>query len=169
MNSKELVINVLRAQGKADALSLRTRASGLSGTEIIAEEDKIPEFDPKKDYTGWPRGAPVYDLIDGEKQVFTLLIPHNAAHYPGVRPNNNRTLWSLTHTKDPAKAKAFIPPNGISGLYMEGEVCADFDGNGTRMVYRSKVNDNPYAPSEYAGSWELIGPYVEVMSPLSDE
>lgn len=156
MNNRELIRGIMRAQGKADALSLRTRATKLTGTEIIAEEDKIPAFDPEKNYIGWPTGAPVYDLIDGEKQVFTLLIPYNAVNYPGVRPNNNRTLWSLTHTKDPAKAKTFIPPSGTSGLYMAGEVCAEYDENGTRQVYRSKVDGNPYAPSEYAGNWELV-------------
>ena len=42
MNSKELVLSVMRAQGKADALDLRTRAATMDGTAIIAEEEKAP-------------------------------------------------------------------------------------------------------------------------------
>lgn len=156
MTNKELVHSIIFAQGKADALNLRTRAADLTGTEIIAEEDKVPMFDPKKDYSAWPVGAPVYDIHDGEKQVFTLIIPHNASHYPDVRPNNNRTLWNLTHTKDAAKAKAFVAPSGTSGLYMADEVCAVYTEDGERLVYRSNVDNNPYSPTEYAQNWTLV-------------
>lgn len=156
MNNKELIRNIMYSQGKADAINLRTRAADLSGTEIIAEEEKIPMFDPNKDYLAWSAGAPVYDILDGEKQVFTLIIPHNASHYPGVRPNNNRALWNLTHTKDAAKAKLFVPPDGTSGLYMFDEVCAVYNEDGERLVYRSKVDNNPYSPTEYAANWTLV-------------
>ena len=49
--------NIMKAQGKADALDLRSRASDLDGTAIIAEESKTPNFDPEKDYSLWPIGA----------------------------------------------------------------------------------------------------------------
>lgn len=141
MNSKELVLNMMYEQGRADALNLRSRAADMDGTAIIAEETKIPAFDPTKDYTNWVVGSPVYDVIDGANQVFTLLIPHNAAHYPDVRPNNNRTLWSLTHTKDTAKAKPYIEPSGVSGLYMTDEVCT-YDG----AIWKSLQDNNSYIP-----------------------
>ena len=156
MTNKELIRNIMFSQGKADALNLRIRAADLSGTEIIAEEEKIPMFDPNKDYSAWTAGVPVYDILDGEKQVFTLITPHNASHYPGVRPNNNRTLWNLTHTKDAAKAKAFVAPSGTSGLYMLDEVCAVYNEDGERLVYRSKADNNPYSPTEYAANWTLV-------------
>lgn len=156
MNNQDLVLKVLFEQGKNDALDLRGRAADMDGTAIIAEEDKIPKFDPTKDYTEWAAGAPVYDLIDGEKQVFTLLIPHNAASYPDVRPNNNATLWSIKHTKDSSKAKPFMAPNGVSGLYMIDEVCTDPNASDKNAVYCSLVDNNAYAPSEYAANWIIV-------------
>lgn len=156
LNKKDLILNLILEQGKADALNLRSRAANMDGTAIIAEEEKIPMFDPNKDYSLWAVGSPVYDIVEGEHQIFTLLIPHNAAYYPDVRPNNNRTLWSIAHTKDPAKARAFIAPSGISGIYMKDEVCTDPLSSDPCRVYRSLVDENAYSPSEYPSNWEAV-------------
>ena len=147
MKSQEMILDVMRQQGRVDALDLRSRAAEMDGTAIIAEEAKAPEFDPEKDYSGWPVGAPVRD---GE-QVYKLLQPHNAAHYPGVRPANSPTLWSVTHTKDPARAKPWKKPDGTSGMYMRDECCTE---SGT--VWRSVVDDNAFAPSAYPQNWEAL-------------
>ena len=71
MTNQELILGVMRAQGKADALDLRARAPELDGTALIDEENKIPVFDGSKDYTSWKVGSPVRELVDGEWQVFT--------------------------------------------------------------------------------------------------
>ena len=84
MTTKELVLSIMRSQGAADALDLRSRAPDLDGTAIIAEEAKVPQFDGTKDYSGWAIGSPVWEEVNGERQVFTLLQPHNASHYPGL-------------------------------------------------------------------------------------
>lgn len=149
MNSKALVLNVMRAQGKSDALSLRSRAAELDGTAILAEEEKIPAFDSTKDYSQWPSGAPVTD----EDQVWTLLQPHNAAAYTG-RPSSLRSLWGLTHTKDPAKAKPWVAPLGTSGLYMTDECCVC-----ENRLWRSKQDSNSYMPGEVGTEemWEDMG------------
>ncbi len=156
MSGQEIILDVFLRQGKADALELRNAAINMDGTAIIAQEEKIPAFDPGKDYSSWPAGSPVYDMVDGYKQVFKLLIPHNAAHYPDVRPNNNRTLWSITHTKDAAKAKPYIAPSGVSGLYMKGEVCTDPNSEDPTAVYKSNVDNNAYSPSEYPANWTVV-------------
>ena len=147
MNSQDMILDVMRQQGRADALDLRARAEGLDGTALIAEEVKAPDFDPGRDYSTWPAGAPVRD---GE-QVYKLLQPHNAAHYPGVRPADSPALWSVAHTKDPAKAKPWTPPNGTSGMYMAGE-CYREDG----VVYRCKVDNNVYPYADYPQNWETV-------------
>ena len=121
MTNQELILGVMRAQGKADALDLRARAPELDGTAIIAEEGKVPQFDGTKDYSSWAIGSPVWEEVNGERQIFTLLQPHNAIHYPGSTPSNTPALWSIRHTKDPSKAKALqqrqagshIPGQGV--------------------------------------------------------
>lgn len=151
MKSQDMILELMRAQGRTDALGLRGRAAGMDGTAIIAEEVKIPAFDPSKDYSDWPVGAPVSD----QEQIWTLITPHNAASYDGC-PASLRALWGLCHTKDPVKAKTWIAPNGISGLYMTDEVCTDPSAEDPTVVYRSKVDDNAFSPSAYPSNWERI-------------
>lgn len=157
MNSKEFVLSLFRAQGAADALDLRGRAPELDGTALIAEEEKIPRFDGSKDYTSWPAGAPVYEEADGERQVYTLITPHNASHYPGSSPSTLPALWSIRHTKDPARAKAWLAPNGTSGLYEVDECCTQ----GGR-VWRDKQPGNAFSPEAMPDYWEDLGAAEEV-------
>lgn len=137
---------IMRKQGKADALALAQRAEGMDGTAIIAEESKVPIFVWGTDYSGCPVGAPIGQIIDGELQVFTMLVPVNTANYPGITPNTERSLYSLCHTTDPARAKAWIAPLGISGLYKLDECCTWPHTDGTIHVFRNLQADNFYPP-----------------------
>lgn len=141
--------DIMRKQGKTDALDLASRASTMDGTAIIAEEQKVPLFVWGTDYSGCPVGTPIAEIIDGEVQIFTMITPVNTANYPGITPNTERSLYSLCHTKDPAKAKPWVAPNGTSGLYMAGECCTE---NGS--TYRSTQGNNPHTPSAYPDWWE---------------
>ena len=139
--------DVFYSLGKSDALKLREEASNLDGTQITERETAVPDFDPQKDYTAWPAGSPVKD----EGQVWTLLIPHNASHYPGVRPSTNRACWGLAHTKNPARAKAWVDSYGTSGLYMKDEC---YKENG--IVYRSKRDNQDRKASVLPDDWEIV-------------
>lgn len=145
---KSIVMETLRRQGKASALALREKAPEMDGTQLIAEEDFIPDFDPAKDYSGWKAGSPVQD----EGQVWTLLVPHNAAHYTG-RPSTLRAMWGLAHTKDPAKAKPYVAPYGTSGLYQNGECMVWTDGNVYCCIAPYPTE---YTPESYPEYWEVV-------------
>lgn len=142
------MLGVIRGQGKRDALGLRSRAKDMDGTAIIAEEQKAPPFDPAKDYSGWPVGAPVTD----EGQVWTLLQPYNAANHDG-RPSALRALWGLCHTTDPDKAKPWVDPHGTSGMYLAGECYRAGDGT----VYRALADNIVHPAGEYPQGWEVVG------------
>lgn len=144
--NRELILSVMRSNGRADALDLRSRAPSMDGTAIIAEEHKIPAWSAKRDYSAWSIGAPV--RYDG--QVYALLQSHNAVNYPDSTPENAPALWSIRHTKDAAKAKPWTAPAGTSGLYMADECCL-WDG----VVYRCTQDDNPYSPEDYPDWWEI--------------
>lgn len=147
MSNEEIVLSALRSLGRSDALSLRSRGAELDGTALIAEEHKAPAWREDKDYSNWPVGAPV--AYDG--QVYKLIQPHNAAHYPGSTPANTPALWSIVHTTDPKKAKLWAVPFGTSGLYMRGECCV-WEG----QVWRSKSDYNAYSPADYPANWEVV-------------
>ena len=139
-------LDVFRSAGRAAALQLRAEASEMTGTQIIDREQDAPMFDPEKDYSSWPAGSPVRD---GE-QVWILLQPYNAAIYP-QRPAELRALWGLAHTTDPEKAKPWVDPYGVSGLYMLGECYVDADG-----VVRRCVDDYVDRPASILpDKWEV--------------
>lgn len=157
MTSKERVLQRERLRGKADVLDLAARASTLTPTQIIDEESKIPVFVWGTDYSKCPAGTPIRQKVDGEWQVFTMITPVNTSHYPNITPNTERSLYSLCHTKNPKKAKAWVAPLGISGLYSADECCTD-----TGHVWQSNVNDNAYSPSAYPANWTDLGTIEEV-------
>lgn len=97
----EKMLNEQKERGKAAALALRERAAGMTDSELIAEMSNIPKFNPNKDYSGWPVGAPVKEDLDGEYKVFRLLVPHNAADYSGT-PATLPDLWAVCVEEEPA-------------------------------------------------------------------
>ena len=132
-----------KLQGRADALELAARAADMDGTAIIAEEGKVPEWSEKAVYTADHVGFPVRDM----EQVYKLIMPHTPAHNPGSRPADLPAIYSLLHTKDPAKAKPWAASHGISGLYMTDECCTyPHAGSGKLHVWRCTVDNNEYPP-----------------------
>ena len=146
--------NIMYQEGRRQALALQERAPAMTGTELIAEEDKIPAWNPNKDYTKWPAGTPVED----EGQVWILLQPHNSAHYMG-RPSGLRALWGLAHTTDPAKAKPWVASYGTSGLYLINEVCTYPAADGVEHVWRNLWDKNEFPPLtlNVESRWEDLG------------
>lgn len=140
-------IEMVKQQGREDALALREKADDMDGTELIAQEIKIPDFDPNKDYSKWA----VYSPVKDENQVWQLIQPHNAKDYEG-RPSTLRALWSITHTKEPIDAKPWVDPYGTSGMYMLDECYVDADG----IVYRAKEDNVVHDAKARPEAWEVV-------------
>ena len=161
--TEQFILDTMKAQGRADAMNLASRAIDMTPTEIIAEERKIPAWNPKGDYsdpTKTPIGTPVRD----GGQVWILLQLHNAAHYP-YRPTQLRSPWGLAHSKDPKTAKPWVPSYGTSGLYMLDECCTYLNpGDGLQHVYRNHWDNNDYPPHtlNVESRWEDLGTVAEV-------
>ncbi len=128
------------------AKDLRARSPEMDGTEIIAEEEYVPDWKADKDYTNVTVGAPV----KFEEQIYTLLQPHNASYYPNTPPELT-ALWRIKHTTNPEKAKPWIRPTNTSDMYLLGECMIFTDG----FKYRA-VRDTVYSPKDYAPDWEKL-------------
>lgn len=139
--------DVFRNLGRADARRLRSEAENMTGTQIIDQEMAVPAFDPGKDYSAYPVGAPVSD----GGQVWQLIQPHDAANYAG-RPADLRALWSLCHTTNPDRAKPWVDPLGTSGMYMTGEVYRDEGGK----VWRCRNDNTVHSAAAYPAGWESV-------------
>ena len=145
--TKDEAIEKMKEKGADDAAALRTKANTMTGTEIIAAEIAVPDFDATKDYSACPVGTPVAD----EGQVWKLIQPHNAANYSG-RPSTLRALWGLCHTTDPAKAKPWVDAHGTSGMYMKNECYKAADGK----VYRCKQDNCVHDAAALPSAWEEV-------------
>lgn len=155
MTSKERVLDRERKRGRAAALDLASRAADMDGTALIAEQQNIPAWREDAVYTTDHVGKPVQD---GD-QVYTILMPHTPAHNPGSRPADLRAIYDLRHTKDPKRAKAWMVPYGISGLYKLDECCTENGG-----VHRNLYDNNEFAPSVLPERWEYLGTIEEVQA-----
>lgn len=144
MESKAFVLEKMREIGLEAAAKLQKEAANLTGTEIIDRESDIPDFDASKQYLNWLAGMAVRD--DG--QVWQLLQPYDSTVYTD-KPANLRAQWGLCHTKNPAKAKPYVEPQGTSGMYMKDECCVQND-----VVYISLIDNNVWAPESYPDGWK---------------
>ena len=149
MMTKTESLAKMKEKGAYDAKELQNQATWgeITETKIIDRELAVPAFNPEKDYSGWDVNAPVAD----EGQVWLLIQPHNASHFPG-RPSTLRALWGLAHTKNPAKAKPYVAPYGTSGLYKKDECMVWTDGK----VYRCLADLTEYTPESYSAYWEVV-------------
>lgn len=89
-------------RGKADALALRNAAPNMTDAELIASIGSIPKFNPTKDYSAWPVGSPVKEMVDGEYVIYRLLVPHNAKDYSGT-PADLSGLWKACNMVIPTE------------------------------------------------------------------
>lgn len=146
MESKKYVLSKMKEIGLQSAEEFQAEAVSLDGTAIIDKENDIPDFNPEVQYLNWSKGECVRD----NNQVWQLIQPYDSTIYKD-RPEDLRAQWGLCHTKDPNKAKPYIAPMGQSGMYMKDECCLE-----NEKVYRSKIDNNVWKPTEYPTGWEEV-------------
>lgn len=145
MNNKEFVLDTLRRAGKLQAENLQNKASDMTGTEIYAEEDFLPAFNPQKQYLNYKAG---YVCRSTAGRAVKLLQPYDSTIYT-AEPEELPAQWGFYWSTDPAKALPFIALS--TSPYSKGDCCTV-----NNVTYRSLIDNNVYAPSEYAQGWETI-------------
>lgn len=153
MTSKEFVAEALRDIGKQKALNLRAKvvANEVDDTSLIEQEELVPNW-KAIDYSNFEIGTPVRDPSDGTGQVYKLLQKHDATGHDDWNPADAVSLWDIAHTKDPAKAKPYVEPQGTRGMYMKDEVMIWTD----EKVYKSTVDNNVYTPEVRGNYWSVV-------------
>lgn len=153
-------------RGLADAADLQARSSTMTGTQLYAEEEKIPDFAAAKAVMNMkdrPAGQENgFICRNSAGLVVRLVQPYDSDIYP--QEPGDKTLaaqWRFVYSKDPRKARPFLDEPEILSLnyYNVGECCTE---NG--HVYRSTIAANVYRPSEYAQGWDDLGTIEEVMA-----
>ena len=144
-------LEMLRQSGKVDAMALQDRSSELSGTELNAEDDKIPRFKAAvKEKNMLDRKAGQQDgfvCMSSAGRVVRLIQNYDSNVFTGEpeeMPAQFRFVWST----DPAKAKPFIASS--TSYYNTGDCCLNKAGE----PRRSKINANVFDPDVSPDFWE---------------
>ena len=166
MTNKELVLDALRKIGKASAADLQTRSESMTGTELYAEEDYIPDFQAAKAQKNMlERKAGQTDGFvcrSTAGRVVRLIQNYDSETYP-QEPEELPAQWGFVWSTDPAKALPFI---ALSTSPYNTEYCCTYpvneegepdpDGTATH-VFRSGQDGNVWAPGTVNIKWEDLG------------
>lgn len=151
LTDREFVLDAMRKSGKAVAESLQTDAANMTGTELYAAEDYIPDFAAavaKKNMLERKAG-----MTDGfvcrssAGRVVRLIQNYDSSIYT-QEPEDLPAQWGFVWSTDPEKALPFVAIS--TSPYMTGDCCTE---NGT--AYRSKIDNNVWVPSAYPQGWEV--------------
>lgn len=151
MMYEEILLKVMREQGKAMALLLQNKSSTMSGTELNSEAYFIPDFVAAKAQQNMlTRKAGMTDGFvckSSTGRVVRLLQNYDSDVYTD-EPETLPAQWGFVWSKEPAHAQPFIALS--TSPYMIGDCCSE---NG--IVYRSTIDSNVWAPSSYPQGWEI--------------
>ena len=168
MTNKELVLDALRRIGKATAEALQDRSAVMTGTELYAEEDYIPDFRAACEQKNMlDRHAGMTDGFvcrSSAGRVVRLLQNYDSTVYTG-EPEELPAQWGFVWSTDPAKALPFV--SIATSPYNTGD-CATYpvdtstglpDPDGDEMhVFRSGQDTNTWAPGTVNIKWDDLGP-----------
>lgn len=144
-------LEMLRQSGKADAMALQERSSELSGTELNAEDDKIPRFKAAvKEKNMLDRKAGQQDgfvCMSSAGRVVRLIQNYDSNVFTG-EPEELSAQFRFVWSTDPAKAKPFIASS--TSYYNTGDCCLNKAGE----PRRSKIDANVFDPDVSPEFWE---------------
>ena len=148
MSIKDFVLAAMKQQGRMLALDLQSRAAGMTGTELCAEDGYIPDFQAAKAAQNMITRPAGFVCQSTAGRVVRLLQPYDSDIY-SAEPEELPAQWGFAWSTDPAKALPFVAL--ATSPYMTGDCCTE-DG----QVYRSKIDHNVHAPSAYPQGWEQV-------------
>lgn len=146
--TESIYFTAMREKGLADAKNLQGRASGLTGTELYAETDKIPAFKSAVALKNMSTRSAGFVCRSTAGRVVVLLQPYDSSVYT-QEPEELPAQWGFKWSTDPAKALPFVALS--TSPYGVGDCCT-YSGK----VYRSKIANNVYAPDAYPAGWEEV-------------
>ena len=148
MKNKDFVLETMRRSGKLIAQSVQANAPSMSGTQLNAEGDYIPDFKAAclaMNMLDRPVG---FVCKSSSGRVVKLLQVYDSTIFT-AEPEELTAQWGFVWSDNPAHALPFIALS--TSPYMKGNVCSEND-----VVYRSKLDNNVWAPSAYPEGWEAV-------------
>lgn len=147
MNKNEC-LQKMREKGTYDAMQLQTTAEKMTGTELYAEDEKIPAFVSACANANMLNRPVGFVCKSSAGRVVKLLQVYDSTVYT-TEPEELPAQWGFVWSTDPAKALPYVAIS--TSPYMTGDCCSE---NG--VVFRSTIDNNVWAPSAYPTGWEKV-------------
>lgn len=151
MTDKEFVLTTMQQAGLTQAQALQAKASDMTGTELYAAEDYIPDFQAAKAAKNMlerPAGPDGFVCRITAGRVVRLLQVYDSTIYT-QEPEDLPAQWGFYWSTDPKKALPFI--SLATSPYMTGDCCTEGG-----QIWRSAIDNNVWAPSAYPQGWEVV-------------
>lgn len=146
--ANELYKTAMKEKGKADAADFQSRSADMTGTEMYAEEEKIPDFAAAKAVMNMSQRPVGFVCRSSAGRVVKLLQVYDSDTYP-QEPEELAAQWGFVWSKDPRKALPFVALS--TSPYMISDCCTEGG-----KIYRSTIDNNVWAPSAYPQGWEEV-------------
>ena len=153
MNDKEFVLDAMQRAGLIQAQALQERSPDMTGTELYAAEDYIPDF---------KAAVAAQNMLDRKAgqtdgfvcrssagRVVRLIQNYDSTVYT-QEPEELPAQWGFVWSTDPAKALPFIAVS--TSPYMTGDCCT-YEGH----IWRSGQDFNVWEPRSVGVKWEDLG------------
>lgn len=160
-DSKTFVLETFNRFGATQAQQVQADSPNMSGTELNAVSDYIPDFQAakaKQNMLTRPAGHENgFVCRSTAGRVVRLLQVYDSNVYT-QEPEDLPAQWRFVWSQDPDKALPFIALS--TSPYATGDCCTE-GGH----VYRSTIDNNVWAPSAYPQGWEDLGPIGSTTEP----
>lgn len=158
MTDKDFVLATMEKAGLTQAQALQAKAPEMTGTELYAAEDYIPEFQAAKAAKNMlERKAGQTDGFvcrSTAGRVVRLIQNYDSEVYT-QEPEDLPAQWRFVWSTDPKKALPFIAL--ATSPYNTGDCCT-YEGH----VWRSGQDTNTWAPGSVGVKWDDLGTIEEV-------
>ena len=164
MTDKELVLRVLQDYSRDKAVALQADQINMTGTELYAQEQYIPDFQAAKAAKNMlERKAGQQDGFVCQSSagcVVRLIQQYDSNIYP-QEPEDLPAQWRFVWSTDPKKARPFVAIS--TSPYNTDECCIYPAEDGVDHVYRSGQDGNVWPPRTVNIQWDDLGTVEEVM------
>lgn len=154
--SSTIYKDAMRAKGASDAKDFQSRSVSMTGTQMYAEEEKIPDFQVAKAVKNMLERPVGFICRSTAGRVVKLLQPYDSDIYTG-EPEELEAQWGFKWSTDPTKALPFIQK--AESTYGIGECCTAID-----HVWSSKIDGNNWSPETSPQFWNNLGTVEDVMN-----
>lgn len=158
--AKEIVLQVHRDMGLQAAQKLQEAADGMTGTELYAAEDNIPDFAAAAALKNMLERKAGFVCRSSAGRVVKLIQPYDSAIYT-QEPEELPAQWGFEWSTDPKKARPFVAMS--TSPYNTDHCCTYPAEDGVQHVWRSGQDNNVWPPLSVGVEWEDLGTVEAVM------